>query len=814
MPRTSQKTIAAKPKTNTRLSKKPPLTPTQLKQVDAWWRASNYLSACQLNLLDNPLLKRPLAASDLKQTIVGHWGTVPGQNFIYTHLNRVIQKDDLDMIYLSGPGHGGNAMVAQDWLDGTYTEVYPNITQDEDGMRKLFKQFSFPGGVPSHVAPETPGSINEGGELGYSLAHAFGAVADNPDLIAACVVGDGEAETGPLATSWHSNKFLNPITDGAVLPILHLNGFKIANPTIFSRISHEEVEQFFRGCGWEPRFVEGSEPEKMHQQMAATLDWAIREIKRIQQHARTTGDTTRPRWPMIVFRSPKGWTGPKEVDGNPVEDCFRAHQVPISMGPDTEKHLPILEQWLHSYHPEELFDEEGRPVDLLRSFAPKGDRRMGANPHANGGLLLRDLRTPDFRDYGVEVPAPGEVEAQDMLVLGGYVRDVMKLNLESRNFRIFAPDETASNRLHPVFEVTGRRFLGERYENEDPDEHLDPDGRVMDSMLSEHMCEGWLEGYLLTGRHGFFNSYEAFIRIVDSMFAQHAKWLKTCNELPWRQDIASLNYILSSNVWQQDHNGFTHQDPGFLDHVANKKADVVRIYLPPDANCLLSVFDHCIKSRNYVNVMVASKHPRPQWLTMDQAVKHCTQGIGIWDWASNDQGEEPDVVMACCGDTPTLETLAAVTILRKELPELKIRVVNVVDLMKLQPHTEHPHGLTDMEYDMLFTQDRPIIFAYHGYPTLIHELTYRRHNKHLHVRGYKEEGTITTPFDMRVLNDIDRFHLVIDVVQRLHSLGNRGAYLVQRMNDKLVEHRQYIKDHGVDLPEIREWKWNNGKGIE
>ena len=814
MPRTSQKTIAAKPKTNTRLSKKPPLTPTQLKQVDAWWRASNYLSACQLYLLDNPLLKRPLAASDLKQTIVGHWGTVPGQNFIYTHLNRVIQKDDLDMIYLSGPGHGGNAMVAQDWLDGTYTEVYPNITQDEDGMRKLFKQFSFPGGVPSHVAPETPGSINEGGELGYSLAHAFGAVADNPDLIAACVVGDGEAETGPLATSWHSNKFLNPITDGAVLPILHLNGFKIANPTIFSRISHEEVEQFFRGCGWEPRFVEGSEPEKMHQQMAATLDWAIREIKRIQQHARTTGDTTRPRWPMIVFRSPKGWTGPKEVDGNPVEDCFRAHQVPISMGPDTEKHLPILEQWLRSYHPEELFDEEGRPVDLLRSFAPKGDRRMGANPHANGGLLLRDLRTPDFRDYGVEVPAPGEVEAQDMLVLGGYVRDVMKLNLESRNFRIFAPDETASNRLHPVFEVTGRRFLGERYENEDPDEHLDPDGRVMDSMLSEHMCEGWLEGYLLTGRHGFFNSYEAFIRIVDSMFAQHAKWLKTCNELPWRQDIASLNYILSSNVWQQDHNGFTHQDPGFLDHVANKKADVVRIYLPPDANCLLSVFDHCIKSRNYVNVMVASKHPRPQWLTMDQAVKHCTQGIGIWDWASNDQGEEPDVVMACCGDTPTLETLAAVTILRKELPELKIRMVNVVDLMKLQPHTEHPHGLTDMEYDMLFTQDRPIIFAYHGYPTLIHELTYRRHNKHLHVRGYKEEGTITTPFDMRVLNDIDRFHLVIDVVQRLHSLGNRGAYLVQRMNDKLVEHRQYIKDHGVDLPEIREWKWNNGKGIE
>ena len=803
--------VKPSPKAPARMSKKDPLTREQVKTIDAYWRAANYLSACQLYLLDNPLLREPLKEEHLKRTIVGHWGTCPGQNFIYTHLNRAIVKYDLDMIYLSGPGHGGNAMVAQDWLDGSYTEVYPNITRDKEGMQKLFKRFSFPGGIPSHVAPETPGSIHEGGELGYSLAHAFGAVADNPDLIAACVVGDGEAETGPLATSWHGNKFVNPITDGAVLPILHLNGFKIANPTIFSRMSHEEVECFFRGCGWEPYFVEGDDPMVMHQQMAAALDRTIREIKRIQREARKTGEAKRPRWPMIVLRTPKGWTGPKEVDGNPVEDCFRAHQVPISMGPDTEKHLPILEQWLRSYHPEELFDEEGRPVDLLRSFAPKGDRRMGANPHANGGLLLRDLRTPDFRDYGVEVPAPGEVEAQDMLVLGGYVRDVMKLNLESRNFRIFAPDETASNRLSPVFEVTGRRWVAEATDN---DEFLDPDGRVMDSMLSEHMCEGWLEGYLLTGRHGFFNSYEAFIRIVDSMFAQHAKWLKTCNELPWRQDIASLNYILSSNVWQQDHNGFTHQDPGFLDHVANKKADVVRLYLPPDANCLLSVFDHCIKSRNYVNVMVASKHPRPQWLTMDQAVKHCTQGIGIWDWASNDQGEEPDVVMACCGDTPTLETLAAETILRKELPELKIRVVNVVDLMKLQPHTEHPHGLTDMEYDMLFTQDKPIIFAYHGYPTLIHELTYRRHNKHLHVRGYKEEGTITTPFDMRVLNDIDRFHLVIDVVQRLHSLGNRGAYLVQRMNDKLVEHRQYIKDHGVDLPEIREWKWNNGKGIE
>lgn len=811
MAKTAKASVKQKVKVNTRMSKREPLSPTQLKQMDAYWRAANYLTACQLYLLDNPLLKRPLSEQDLKQTIVGHWGTCPGQNFIYTHLNRVIKRDDLDMIYLSGPGHGGNAMVAQDWLDGTYSEVYPNISQDEEGMRRLFKQFSFPGGIPSHVAPETPGSINEGGELGYSLAHAFGAVADNPGLIATCVVGDGEAETGPLATSWHSNKFLNPITDGAVLPILHLNGFKIANPTVFSRISHEEIEQFFRGCGWEPRFVEGDDPAVMHQQMAATLDWCIREIHRIQDTARANGDSSRPRWPMIVFRSPKGWTGPKEVDGKTVEGSFRAHQVPISMGPDTKKHLPMLEKWLRSYHPEELFDENGRPVKDLLDFPPKGTRRMGSNPHANGGLLLRDLRTPDFRDYAVDIPAPGEVDAQDMTVLGGYVRDVMKLNMDARNFRIFAPDETASNRLNAVFEVTGRRFLGERF---DSDRFLDPDGRVMDSMLSEHMCEGWLEGYLLTGRHGFFNSYEAFIRIVDSMFAQHAKWLKTCNELPWRQDIASLNYILSSNVWQQDHNGFTHQDPGFLDHVANKKADVVRIYLPPDSNCLLSVFDHCIRSRNYVNVMVTSKHPRPQWLTMEQAVKHCTQGIGIWDWASNDQGQEPDVVMACCGDTPTLETLAAVTILHKELPDLKIRVINVVDLMKLQPHTEHPHGLTDADYDLLFTKDKPIIFAYHGYPTLIHELTYRRHNKNLHVRGYKEEGTITTPFDMRVLNDIDRFHLVMDVIQRLPQMGNRGAYLVQKMNDKLVEHRQYISDNGVDLPEIRNWKWNGGKGID
>ena len=793
-----------------RMSKKDPLTKSQLELINTWWRASNYLAACQLYLLDNPLLREPLKPEHLKRTIVGHWGTCPGQNFIYTHLNRVINKYDLDMIYLSGPGHGGNAMVTQDYLDGSYTEIYPNISRDAEGMKKLFKQFSFPGGIASHVAPETPGSINEGGELGYSLSHAFGAVMDNPDLIAACVVGDGEAETGPLATAWHSNKFLNPKTDGAVLPILHLNGFKIANPTVFSRISHEEAEMFFKGCGWEPRFVEGDDPMVMHQKMAAALDWAVREIQRIQEYARSTGDVTRPRWPMIVLRSPKGWTGPKEVDGKPLEGCWRAHQVPIAVHDGAPGRVQELEQWLKSYRPEELFDENGTLIPELQALAPKGNRRMGANPHANGGLLLRDLRTPDFRDYAVDVPQPGAVEAQDMTVMGTYVRDVMELNMESRNFRVFGPDETASNRLSPVFEVTGRRW-------EDPidehlDENLDRDGRVMDSMLSEHLCQGWLEGYLLTGRHGFFNSYEAFIRIVDSMVAQHAKWLKVCNQLPWRQKIASLNYVLSSNVWQQDHNGFTHQDPGFLDHVANKKADVVRLYLPPDANCLLSCFDHCIKSRNYVNVMVASKHPRPQWLTMEQAVKHCTQGIGIWQWASNDQGCEPDVVMACCGDTPTLETLAAVTILRHYLPDLKIRVVNVVDLMKLQPHTEHPHGLTDEDYDALFTKDKPIIFAFHGYPTLVHELTYRRRNKNLHVRGYKEEGTITTPFDMRVQNDIDRFDLVIDTVKRLPQLGNTASYLIQEMQDKLVEHRQYITTYGQDLPEVRDWKWNDGKG--
>ena len=785
-----------------------PATEEELAGMDRYWRAANYLSACQLYLLDNPLLEKPLCEDDIKKKIVGHWGTVPGQNFIYTHLNRVIREYDLDMIYISGPGHGGNAMVAQDWLDGSYQEVYPNITRDREGMQRLFKQFSFPGGIPSHVAPETPGSINEGGELGYSLAHAFGAVTDNPGLIAACVVGDGEAETGPLATSWQLNKFVNPKTDGAVLPILHLNGYKIANPTVLARISHEELESFFRGCGWEPYFVEGSEPAEMHRKMAEAMDECIVKILSYQQHARETGDMSRPLWPMIVLRAPKGWTGPDYVDGAKVEDYWRAHQVPIQ--PDTPEHIRQIEDWLRSYKPEELFEKDGSPKADILALAPVGKRRMGANPHANGGQLLRDLRMPDFRDYEVEVPFPGAVEAQDMTAMGYFVRDIYKLNTAERNFRVFGPDETTSNRLSPVFEVTNRAWNGEAW---DIDDHLAPDGRVMDSMLSEHVCQGLLEGYLLTGRHGFFNSYEAFIRIVDSMFSQHAKWLKTCNELPWRQDIASLNYILSSNVWQQDHNGFTHQDPGFLDHVANKKADVVRMYLPPDANCLLSCFAHCISSRNYVNVLVTSKHPRPQWLTMEQAVKHCTQGIGIWQWASNDQGEEPDIVLACCGDTPTLETLATVTILRHYFPDLKIRVVNVVDLMRLQSNTQHPHGLTDQKYDLLFTQDKPVLFAFHGYPSLIHELTYRRKNKNLHVRGYIEEGTITTPFDMRVLNNLDRFHLTMDVIQLLpEKLGTRGAFLTQMLQDKLVEHKQYIAEYGLDLPEIRDWKWNDGKG--
>lgn len=779
------------------------LSQEYLEKMDAYWRATNYLAAGQLYLLDNPLLREPLTMEHIKKKIVGHWGTVPGQNFVYTHLNRVIKKYDLDMIYISGPGHGGNFMVANTYLEGSYSEIYPNISRDTEGMQKLFKQFSFPGGISSHVAPETPGSINEGGELGYSLAHSFGAVFDNPDLITACVVGDGEAETGPLATAWQSNKFLNPVTDGAVLPIMHLNGYKISNPTIFSRISHEEIQKFFEGCGWKPIFVEGDDPMTMHKLMAEALDSAIEEIKEIQKNARENNDSTRPIWPMIVLRTPKGWTGPKEVDGQKIEGSFRAHQVPITM--EKPEHLDLLKEWLLSYKPEELFDENGRLIPELEELTPDGDRRMGANPHANGGLLLRDLRMPDFREYAFDVPKPGAVEAQDMIELGKFVRDIFKLNEDSKNFRIFGPDETMSNRLGAVFEETNRDWNAEKLES---DEFLASNGRVMDSMLSEHMCEGWLEGYLLTGRHGFFASYEAFIRIVDSMFSQHAKWLKVTSELPWRQKIASLNYILSSNVWQQDHNGFTHQDPGFLDHVTNKKADVVRMYLPPDTNCLLSCFDHCIRSRNYVNVMVTSKHPRPQWLTMDQAVKHCTQGIGIWDWASNEQGDEPDVVIACCGDTPTLEALAAVTILRENMPEIKIRFINVVDLMKLQSHDKHPHGLTDTEFDTLFTKDKPIIFAFHGYPTLIHELLYHRRNRDLYVCGYQEEGTITTPFDMRVQNEIDRFHLAQQVIYHLPQLGNRGAYLVQKMNDKIVEHKQYIAEYGEDLPEIRDWKWS------
>ena len=783
-----------------------PATEEMLARMDKYWRAANYLSACQLYLLDNPLLEKPLSEDDIKKKIVGHWGTVPGQNFIYTHLNRVIKEFDLDMIYISGPGHGGNAMVAQDWLDGSYQEIYPNITRDKEGMQRLFKQFSFPGGVPSHVAPETPGSINEGGELGYSLAHAFGAVTDNPSLIAATVVGDGEAETGPLATSWQLNKFINARTDGAVLPILHLNGYKIANPTVFSRIPHEELEAFFYGCGWEPHFVEGDDPMTMHRAMADALDDCVEKILAYQADARENGNMARPRWPMIVLRTPKGWTGPAYVDGQKVEGYWRAHQVPIQ--PDSPEHIRQIEEWLRSYRPEELFDKEGHPTDDILALCPEGDRRMGMNPHANGGKLLKDLRMPDFRDYGVDVPFPGSVEASDMTELGKFVRDIYKLNSKERNFRAFGPDETNSNRLQAVFEETDRIWDAEEL---DIDDHLAPDGRVMDSMLSEHVCQGMLEGYLLTGRHGFFNSYEAFIRIVDSMFSQHAKWLKVCNQLPWRSDIASLNYVLASNVWQQDHNGFTHQDPGFLDHVANKKADVVRLYLPPDANCLLSCFDHCIRSRNYVNVIVASKHPRPQWLTMEQAVKHCTQGIGIWQWASTDEGQEPDIVMACCGDTPTLETLAAVTILRDAFPELKIRVVNVVDLMRLQSEEQHPHGLSQQEYNAIFTADKPIVFAFHGYPSLIHELTYKRMNKNIHVRGYIEEGTITTPFDMRVLNRLDRFNLVQTAVYNLPQLGNRGAYLIQQMKDKLVEHKQFIAKYGVDLPEVANWKWTSAK---
>ena len=783
---------------------KGPITDELLEKMNAWFRAANYLSAGQLYLLENPLLKKPLTIDMVKKKIVGHWGTVPGQNFVYTHLNRVIKRYDLDMILLSGPGHGGNFFIANTYMEGSYSEVYPNISEDEAGMQKLFKQFSFPGGVPSHCAPETPGSINEGGELGYSIAHGFGAVFDNPTLIAAVTVGDGEAETGPLATSWQSNKFLNPITDGAVLPILHLNGYKIANPTIFARMSRQEITDFFHGCGWEPHFVEGDDPMTMHRKMAETMDEVIEKIQAIQKNARENNDSTRPVWPMIVLRTPKGWTGPKFVDGQRVEGYWRAHQVPIMMD-KPEEHLKVLEDWLKSYHAEELFDENGRLLPEIKALAPVGDARLGANPHANGGKLLRDLRMPDFRKYAVEVTEHGGKDGQDMTELGKFVRDIFKLNEDARNFRIFGPDETTSNRLNAVFETENRDWNAETL---DIDDHLAADGRVMDSMLSEHMCEGWLEGYLLTGRHGFFATYEAFARIIDSMAAQHAKWLKVCNQLPWREEISSLNLIMASTVWQQDHNGFTHQDPGFMDHIANKKADVVRLYLPPDANCLLSTFDHCIRSRNYVNVIVASKHPRPQWLTMPEAIQHCTQGIGIWDWASNDQGAEPDIVFACAGETPTLEALAAVSILNEELPDVKIRFINVVDLFKLQPRSEHPHGLSDADYDLLFTKDKPVIFAFHGYTSLVHELTYRRHNNRMmHVRGYKEEGTITTPFDVRVQNDIDRFHLVIEALRYLPQLGNRGAYLYQKMRNKLVEHKQYIHEYGMDLPEVAGWKW-------
>jgi xylulose-5-phosphate/fructose-6-phosphate phosphoketolase len=775
-----------------------------MRRMHAYWRAANYLSVGQIYLYDNPLLKRPLVPADVKHMLLGHWGTTPGQNFIYVHLNRIIKKYDLNMIYVCGPGHGGPTVVSHTYLEGTYSEIYPNISQDEAGLRKLFVQFSFPGGIPSHASPECPGSIHEGGELGYSLSHSFGAVFDNPDLIVACVVGDGEAETGPLATAWHSNKFLDPTNDGAVLPILHLNGYKIANPTILARIEREELEQLLRGYGWTPYFVEGHEPELMHEAMASALDQAVEEIRRIQKLARESGNRMRPRWPMLVFKSPKGWTGPAFVDGQPVEGTFRAHQVPLLIDAAHPQHLSQLESWLKSYGPEELFDERGRLRTELAQLAPLGTRRMGSNPHANGGILLRDLRMPDFRDYAIDVPRPSTTGIGDTHVLGRFLRDVIKLNLQQRNFRLFGPDETLSNGLEAVFEATERQWDARTVEN---DQFLAPSGRVME-VLSEHQCEGWLEGYLLTGRHGLFNCYEAFIHIVDSMFNQHAKWLKVTSHLPWRRKIASLNYLLASHVWRQDHNGFTHQDPGFLDHVVNKKAEIVRVYLPPDANCLLSVMDHCLRSRHYVNVVVAGKHPSPQWLSMDAAIKHCSEGIGIWQWASNDQGGEPDVVMACCGDVPTLETVAAVSILRAQLPQLKIRLVNVVDLMKLQPQSEHPHGLSDVDFDALFTRDKPVIFAFHAYPWLIHRLTYRRTNHaNFHVRGYKEEGTITTPFDMTVLNDLDRFHLVMDTIDRVGHTGTAGAYLRQKLQDKLIEHKQYIDKNGQDLPEVRDWKW-------
>jgi xylulose-5-phosphate/fructose-6-phosphate phosphoketolase len=782
------------------------LAKKELHALDAYWRAANYLSVGQIYLLDNPLLREPLQLKHIKPRLLGHWGTTPGLNFIYAHLNRVIKKYDLNMIYITGPGHGGPGIVANVYLEGTYSEFYPNISQNADGMKKLFKQFSFPGGIPSHVAPETPGSIHEGGELGYSIAHAYGAAFDNPDLIVGCVVGDGEAETGPLATAWHSNKFLNPVTDGAVLPILHLNGYKIANPTVLARISHEEVHNLFLGYGYKPYFVEGSEPETVHQVMAATLDTVMTEIHAIQHEARTHGYTRRPQWPMIILRTPKGWTGPKQVDGEKTEGYWRSHQVPMAEMATKPEHIKLLEAWMKSYKPEELFDAAGKLIPELAALAPQGTRRLGANPHANGGLLLKPLRMPDFHKYAVDVPQPGTMVAEATRIMGGFLRDVMKLNLEARNFRVMRPDETNSNRLGALFEVTDRTWLAETLPEDD---HLAPDGRVME-ILSEHTCQAWLEGYLLTGRHGLFSTYEAFVHIVDSMFNQHAKWLKaTRQEIHWRAPIASLNYLLSSHVWRQDHNGFSHQDPGFIDHVVNKKADVIHVYLPPDANTLLSVTDHCLRSRNYVNIIVAGKQPALQYLDMDSAIKHCTAGIGIWEWASNDKGGEPDVVMACAGDVPTLETLAAVHLLRQYVPDLKIRVVNVVDLMKLQPQSEHPHGLSDKDFDTLFTTNKPIIFAYHGYPWLIHRLTYRRTNHpNLHVRGYKEEGTTTTPFDMTVRNDLDRFHLVADIIDRVPKLGYLAAYAKQAMRDKLIEHKTYIAEHGDDMPEVRDWRWS------
>ncbi len=791
----------------TAINKDEPLSPELLNKIHAYWRAANYLSVGQLYLRDNPLLKEPLKLEHIKNMLLGHWGTTPGQNFIYTHLNRVITQYDLDMFYISGPGHGGPAVVAGTYLEGTYSEVYPAIAQDEEGLKKLFTQFSYPGGISSHASPQTPGSIHEGGELGYSLSHAFGAVLDNPGLIAACVVGDGEAETGPLATAWHSNKFLNPLTDGVVLPILHLNGYKISNPTVLARITHEELDQLFRGYGWTPIFVEGSEPEVMHQAMAAALDEVVIQIKQIKLDAAKIGNETRLRWPMIVLRSPKGWTGPKVVDNLQIEGTFRSHQIPLSVSASSpEGHLQQLESWMKSYKPEELFDEKGRLKTTLAELAPKGERRMGANPHTNGGILLRDLRMPEFREYAVEVDLHGVDGEGDVHVTGRFLRDVIRLNEDNRNFRIFGPDETISNRLEEVFEATDRQWDTLTVEN---DEFLSPTGRVME-MLSEHQCEGWLEGYLLTGRHGVFNCYEAFIHIVDSMFNQHAKWLKMTREISWRRKIASLNILLTSTVWRQDHNGFTHQDPGFIDHVINKKSEIVRVYLPPDTNCLLSVMDHCLRSQHYVNVIVAGKHPSPQWLSMDEAVAHCTRGIGMWNWASNDQDCEPDVVMACSGDVPTLETLAAVSILKEHLPNLKIRVINVVDLLKLERQSEHPHGLSDWDFDSLFTKNKPVIFAFHGYPWLIHRLTYNRtNNSNIHVRGYKEEGTITTSFDMTVLNEMDRFHLVMDAIDRLPQTGSKGTYLKQKLQDKLIEHKHYIDTNGEDMPEVRNWKWTN-----